>query len=160
VLAAVPVVGLFWAATALVNARRLDLLALQGLALRGGDAMEASLNAVWDSRLGFVVPTLGWHVLGSQFGKSMAEGRRARSDIAMTGTRESNQSDCYRGESSEFIFSRRPRTTSTSWPRYCQRPQAMTKAGTFQSGSVLRLGLCSPCTTGREPWSSLLKPRR
>jgi hypothetical protein len=105
VLAGIPVVGAFWAAEAVLNARALDLLAVEGPPLTGGRAMEASLNAVWNSRLGFIVPTLGWHVLGNQFAKSMKEGRRARADILRTGTRASNQSGCYRGESSEFIFS-------------------------------------------------------
>ncbi len=104
VLLAIPIVGLFLAARAIADAAVLTAHALNPH-LTGGEALALSVNALWHNNLGMAVPHLGWAALNGQFAASQQTGRRGPSHIVMTGTREINQSDCYRGDSLEVIFS-------------------------------------------------------
>ncbi len=102
-LALVPIVGLVWSGNALASAHRLELAAVDPH-LSGGEAMALALNALWASNLGVAVPPLAWLALNGQFGPSEDPGRRGPSHLITSNSRNTNQSDCYRGVSTEIVF--------------------------------------------------------
>jgi hypothetical protein len=103
-LAAIPIVGIVWAGQAVLAAHGLNLLAEAVPPVSGGTAVAASLNAAWDNHLGRLTPEISRMVLSSRFAASAKEGRRGASDLVMTGTRQGNQSTCFRADSSESVF--------------------------------------------------------
>ena len=103
-LAVIPVVGVVWAAQALLAGQSLAARALAQPPPDGGEAVALSLNAAWDNHLGSAVPLIAQEILSQQFATSTQDGLRGRSDLIMTGTRASNQTTCFQAESVETVF--------------------------------------------------------
>jgi len=100
----IPVVGLYWAARAEAGALALDIHAATRPDMPSGEALALSVNAAWAAnlKLGALVNRTALH---HAFADSLATGRRGPSHILTSGTRGARQSDCFRGESIEVVFS-------------------------------------------------------
>lgn len=111
-VALIPIYGTAKAIAIGVDVTRLNALA-HDPHITGGEALAEAVNAVWRAQIGheleWLIAELNHTVLGNGLGASREDGIRGASWQVLSGLTEGTTGDCYRANSSEFIFDTRTR---------------------------------------------------